>query len=345
MLHNDAVTIKDVAEKAGVSTATAARVMGNYGSTSEKTQRKVIQAARSLSYVPNAIAKSMRKHNTRTIGIIIGNIQAPFFSKLACAIENVADRAGYNVLICNTNERPEKEIIRLRSLFERRVDGIIVSSAQPCSEPLSEDVAFYYSGDTPVVMVDRKIDSLNCPLVQCDNIQGSYKAAKYLLELGHRKIGVLASNQFISSTRERIGGFKMALADYGLDFDEDMIRYCQEDHVSEVGPVITQDLLDAHPEITALYLLNNPIYKSAWIELKMRGARIAKDISLLGWGDVELAEAWDITVVTQPIREIGVCAAEMLVDMIENKHVNKRAIFFETALIHRSSCARPRTEP
>ena len=293
--HSESVTIKRVAERAGVSAATAARAMGKYGSVSEKTRRRVLDAARELSYVPNAIAKSMRVQRTRTIGAIIGDIQAPFFSKLAFAIEDFANRRGYNVLVCNTNEKPERELRHLQSLFERRVDGIILSSTQRFNSEMGQDIRRLYESEIPLVTVDRQVNGLKRPLVQCNNLGGSYQAGKYLLELGHRNIGVIASNQFVNSTREREAGFRMALAEYNLTLRPGMIRYCEESFITEAGRRITKDLLDDNPDITALYLLNNPLYRSAWLELKARGARIPEDISLLGWGDVELAEAWDIT--------------------------------------------------
>lgn len=338
-------TIKMVAQKAGVSVATAARVMGKYGSVSEETKARVIKTARELSYVPNAIAKSMRKQCTKTIGLIMGDIQAPFFSKIAFTIEEVFNRAGYNVLICNTNERSECELHHLRSLYERRVDGIIISSAQRYDRPLSDEMRGYYESDTPTVFVDRKVEGVNRPLVECDNLTGSYRAGKYLLDLGHRRIGVIASNQFINSTKERIQGFQNALSDYGVTLNRDMIRFCEESFVLESGRLVTQDLLSKHPDVTALYLLNHPVYKAAWFELKARSFQVPKDISVLGWGDAELSEAWDMSAVTQPIREIGVCAAEMLLEMIDGRQRKEfRKVIFETRIIHRSSCAKPRVD-
>jgi LacI family transcriptional regulator len=342
-LHIESVTIRRVAELAGVSAATAARAMGKYGSVSEKTRQRVLDAARELSYVPNGIAKSMRAQRTKTIGVIIGDIQAPFFSKLAFAIEDFANRRGYNVLVCNTNEKPEREIQHLRSLFERRVDGIILSSTQRFNCALSDEVRRLYESEIPLVTVDRQVNGLKRPLVQCNNLGGSFQAGKYLLELGHRNIGVIASNQFVNSTREREAGFRMALAEYDLTLGPGMIRYCEESFNTEMGRQITKDLLDKNPGITALYLLNNPLYRSAWLELKARGARIPEDISLLGWGDVELAEAWDITAVTQPIRSIGVRAAEILFDMIDSRARHEDdVVVFDTAIVYRSSCAKPR---
>ena len=341
--HSESVTIKRVAERAGVSAATAARAMGKYGSVSEKTRRRVLDAARELSYVPNAIAKSMRVQRTRTIGAIIGDIQAPFFSKLAFAIEDFANRRGYNVLVCNTNEKPERELRHLQSLFERRVDGIILSSTQRFNSEMGQDIRRLYESEIPLVTVDRQVNGLKRPLVQCNNLGGSYQAGKYLLELGHRNIGVIASNQFVNSTREREAGFRMALAEYNLTLRPGMIRYCEESFITEAGRRITKDLLDDNPDITALYLLNNPLYRSAWLELKARGARIPEDISLLGWGDVELAEAWDITAVTQPIQNIGIRAAEILFDMIDNRTRHEDdVVVFDTAIVYRSSCAKPR---
>lgn len=334
------VTIVDVAERAGVSTATAARVMGNYGSVSEKTRKRVQDCARELSYVPNAIAKSMRMQHTKTIGIIVGDIQAPFFGKLVLEVEAYASEKGYNLLICNTDERQERELMHLHSLFEHRVDGIIISPSVDTNKELPEEYQRFIDSDTPMVIFDRRIQQNRWPLIQCNNFDGSYEAAKYLLSLGHRRIGVTASNRNLSSMAERLGGFQKALAEYGVPYEPEMVRFCEESHRLEAARAVIGDLLDSHPDITVLYQLNNPLYRATWYELKGRGMKIPRDISMLGWGDEELAEAWGITAVTQPMKLLGYRIAEILFDMIENK--TDYAGYFEqmdTILVHRSSCA------
>lgn len=334
------VTIVDVAEMAGVSTATAARVMGNYGSVSEKTRKRVQDCARELSYVPNAIAKSMRMQHTKTIGMIIGDIQAPFFGKLVLEVEAYASEKGYNLLVCNTNERPERELMHLNSLFEHRVDGIAISSCMDANAALPAEYQRIIDSDTPIIFFDRRVDQKRWPTIQCDNYMGSYEATKYLLSLGHRRIGVTASNRSLSSMTERLAGFKAALADHGLPFDPELVRFCEESHRLEAARAVIGDLLDTHPDITVLYQLNNPLYRATWFELKSRGMEIPKDISLLGWGGEELAEAWEITTVTQPMKRLGRRIAEILFDMIENKTDYEE--YFEqmdTELVHRNSCA------
>ena len=336
------LTIKTVARFAGVSVATAARAMGGYGSISEDTRQRVMRAAEELNYVPNAIAQSMRRQSTKTIGVIVGDIQASFFSNLIYTIEEVANHAGYNVLICNTNEQVSRELVHLKSLYARRVDGIILSSSLEAGKEIQESDRHFYSGEIPIVLIDRKVDTLNRPIIQCDNVHGSYKAAKYLLELGHRNIGVIATKYALNSTKERVCGFRMALEEYGVEYNPCMVRYSDRSYLREEGRLVTQRLLDQHPDITALYILNNPLYKSAWFELKERGLKIPSDISVLGWGDIELAEAWNITVVTQPVKQIGIYAAETLFNMIHyGSQTSNTVTTLETTLIHRESCARP----
>lgn len=334
------ITIVDVAELAGVSTATAARVMGNYGSVSAKTRQKVQECARQLSYVPNAIAKSMRMQHTKTIGMIIGDIQAPFFGKLVLEVEAYAFKKGYNLLICNTNERPDRELMHLHSLFEHRVDGIVISPSADTCKKLSEDYQKIVASDTPIVFFDRQIRQSRWPMIQCNNFHGSYEATKYLLSLGHRRIGVTASNGNLSSMMERLEGFKKALAEYDVPFDPELLRFCEESHHLDVARGVIGDLLDGHPDITVLYQLNNPLYRATWFELKERGMKVPRDISLLGWGGEEVAEAWEITTVTQPMKMMGQRIAEILFDMIENK-ADYSGYFeqMDTVLMHRNSCA------
>lgn len=334
----NSITIKLVAEKAGVSVATAARVMGGYGSFSEKARKKVIKAAGELSYMPNAIAKSMRQKRTNTIGIVVSDIQAPFFSKLVWTIDNVVSKHGYNVLICNTDEITDKEIKHLRALYERRVDGLIVSSTLRNNVEISEEQRALYEGDIPVLFVDRRVNGINCPLVASDNYKGSYDGAKYLLELGHRKIGVIASNQNINSIKDRLDGFKAALKEYNVEFDENnMVSYCERAHIHEDAVASSYNFLLSHPDITAIYAINHPVYRATWSVLKSLNKKIPEEISILGWGDSELAEALQMTVITQPVRSMGTCAAEMMLDMIEGNSPSKEYIF-DTEIISRYSC-------
>lgn len=336
--EENSITIKLVAEKAGVSVATAARVMGGYGSFSDKARKRVIKAAEELSYMPNAIAKSMRQKRTNTIGIVVSDIQAPFFSKLVWTIDNVISQYGYNVLICNTDEVTNKEIKHLRALYERRVDGLIVSSTLRNNVVISNEQRALYEGDIPVLFVDRKVNGINCPLVASDNYRGSYKGAKYLLELGHRKIGVIASNQNINSIKDRLEGFKDALKEYDVEFDEsNMVSYCERAHIYEDAVASSYDFIESHPDITAIYAINHPVYRATWSVLKTMNKRIPEDISILGWGDSELAEALQMTVITQPVRSMGIRAAEMMLDMIEGKPISKECIF-DTEIISRYSC-------
>lgn len=334
----NSITIKLVAEKAGVSVATAARVMGGYGSFSEKARKKVIKAAGELSYMPNAIAKSMRQKRTNTIGIVVSDIQAPFFSKLVWTIDNVVSKHGYNVLICNTDEITDKEIKHLRALYERRVDGLIVSSTLRNNVEISDELRALYEGDIRVLFVDRRVNGINCPLVASDNYKGSYDGAKYLLELGHRKIGVIASNQNINSIKDRLDGFKAALKEYNVEFDENnMVSYCERAHIYEDAVASSYNFLLSHPDITAIYAINHPVYRATWSVLKSLNKKIPEEISILGWGDSELAEALQMTVITQPVRAMGTCAAEMMLDMIEGNSPSKEYIF-DTEIISRYSC-------
>lgn len=340
METRDSLTIKNVAKRAGVSIATAARAIGGYGSVSESARERVMAAAEELHYVPNAIAQSMRRQSTQTLGIVVGDIQAPFFSKMIYCVEEIANKAGYNVLICNNNERPEKELMHMRSLFSKRVDGIIVSSALPQDAHIDDMSAQFYQGEIPLVQCDRWVKAIHCPLVQCDNFKGSYEATKYLLDLGHRNIGVLASNYGASSMQERLGGYRKALEEYGVAYREDRICYCEKSYIPEEGRKLTKHMLKEFPEMTALYVLNNPLYRSAWLELRESGIKIPGELSVLGWGDDQLTEAWDIAVVTQPIEEIAARAVGLLFDMIQRKEVAMDTrILLDTKLIRSKSCA------
>ena len=180
---NNKLTIEDVARHAGISRATVGRVIGNYGSVSEKAREKVMQAVKELNFQPNAIAQSLRNQNTRTLAVIIGNIKNSYFSALVFSIENEAMKCGYNVLICNTNEQESKEINHLQTVYSKRVDGIILTSVYNADDLVPDHLRHLYENNVPIVLVDRKINGLDVDLVQSNNEEASYQATQHLISL------------------------------------------------------------------------------------------------------------------------------------------------------------------
>lgn len=341
MSEDRTITIDDVARLAGVSRATAGRVVGNYGSVSDKSRDRVLEAVKQLNYQPNLIARGLRSQSTKTIAVVVGNIRNTYSTALVYTVEKEAQKKGYNVLICTTHEDIEKEIKHLKDLSSKKVDGVILMSAYRADGSMNEDYREYYTGKLPIVFVDRNVPGIHRDVIQSENFVASYKATQYLLNMGHKKIGVIATSNF-STVQERIKGYREALIDEKVEFDESLIASVDE-LSDKMSRKVCHKFLGEHPEVTALYILNNSLCSGVLLDLKERKMKIPKDISLLVWDDEEYNELLDITTIEQPIAEIGKQAVRKLFDLIGESEdsVNYECKKLNPELIIRKSCAAP----
>ena len=342
MSDDRTITIDDVAKLAGVSRATAGRVVGNYGSVSEKSRERVWDVVRQLDYQPNLIARGLRSQTTKTIAVIVGSIRNTYSTALVYAVEKEAQKKGYNVLICTTHEDIEKELKHLKDLNSRKVDGVILMSAYRADANMDKKYKEFYISKLPIVFVDRNIPGINRDVIQSENFDASYKATKYLMDMGHRKIGIIATSNF-STVQERIKGYKAAFANAGIEYDESLIASVDElsDKMSRKE---CHEFLEEHPDITALYILNNSLCSGVLLDLKERQMKIPQDISLLVWDDEEYNELLDITTIEQPITEIGKQATRRLFELIgePEETTDFECKKLDPELIIRKSCTLPK---
>ena len=336
------ITIDDVARLAGVSRATAGRVVGNYGSVSEKSRERVWDAVRQLDYQPNLIARGLRSQTTKTIAVIVGSIRNTYSTALVYAVEKEAQKKGYNVLICTTHEDIEKELKHLKDLNSRKVDGVILMSAYRADANMDKNYKEFYISKLPIVFVDRNIPGINRDVIQSENFDASYKATKYLMDMGHRKIGIIATSNF-STVQERIKGYKAAFEDAGIEYDESLISSVDE-LSDKMSRKVCHEFLEEHPDITALYVLNNSLCSGVLLDLKERQMKIPQDISLLVWDDEEYNELLDITTIEQPITEIGKQATRRLFELIgePEETTDYECKKLDPELIIRKSCTLPK---
>jgi DNA-binding LacI/PurR family transcriptional regulator len=336
-------TLEDVAQRVKLSVATTGRALGGYGRISPATKERVLQAAKELNYHPNAIARGMKERRTRTIGLIVGNILNPFFSTIVRASEDTVSHYGFNVIVCNTDENPEKELAHAKILFERRVDGLIVAPTIFDNRRASEVVKDYYGKQVPTVFVDRIIRGIMVPSVSSDNAAGAYEATQHLLELGHKRIGVIVGKCSLTSMEGRIAGYKRALRDVGLEPDETLITDAIDVGVRG-GYAATHELLKRQQnKPTALLALNNLLVVGALNALKEAELHVPKDMSLICWDDFELAAHLTppLTVVDQPAYSIGSLAAEQLMKAItQNTKLEPLEVSLKQQLIVRQSTSR-----
>jgi len=339
--NTSSVTIADVAKNAGVSTATAGRVLGRYGSVKENTKERVLSVAKDLGYSPNEVARGLRSRRTKFIAVVVGSISNNFFGNVINAIEREAYGRGYNVIICNSHEDIETEQMQLKSLQGRMVDGIIISSAYTLAEMDRNDDWTLYKSDVPMLFIDRRVEKAKGNIIESNNFGGGYKATKYLIDLGHRCIGVIGTGGY-STISERIRGYRQALEESGIPYDKRIVAAILMGDEYKAAAA-ARAFMETNGDMTACMVLNNSLCMPLLLYLDEKGKRIPNDLSLISWDDSNMNKLLGITTVAQFPDRIGARAARCLIDMIEGKtHLTGRNTgFVETIdvdFIVRSSC-------
>jgi DNA-binding LacI/PurR family transcriptional regulator len=329
--------IKDVAKKAGVSVATVSRVLSNSNNVKKQTQEKVLKAVSELNYEINAVARNLRQEKTYSIGIILGNVLSQFYSVIAKSVEDTANKFGYNTILCNGDENPEKELNYLKVLKSNRVDGIIIT---PTGKNASYINHLINSG-THVVLLDRLIERVDCDTVLVDNVDGAYKAVKYLITKGYKKIGIVNGYLDRTTGAERLEGYLKALREAGIAKDNNLIKI--GDFKKESGEKLTKELLNQQNKPEAIFTTNIDMSIGTLIAIRELKLRIPEDIGIVCFDDSDWIEIFEppITVIRQPVYKLGSVASELLIKKIERKkedlNVQAEIITLNTELIIRNS--------
>jgi LacI family transcriptional regulator/LacI family repressor for deo operon, udp, cdd, tsx, nupC, and nupG len=307
-------SLLEVAQRAKVSIATVSRVLNKSDKVVPETRATVEQALRDLGYRPSRVARRLRMNtgHAHLVGLIIPDIQNPFYAEIARGVEDAAYAREYALLLCNSDENVEKERFYLDVMRAESVDGIVLP---PFDETDLAVVAMVKSG-MPVVCVDRSLSKVKTDLVEVDNYQGALDAVKHLIEKGHKSIGLIEGRSEVSTSRERRRGYLDALAAHGLTARKEHMR--AGDFKQESGRVLANELLDLRKPPTALFVCNNLMTVGALAALHHRGLRIPQEMALVGFDDFPWAEALDPppTVVRQPAYEVGRQAMELLLRRI-----------------------------
>ena len=328
------IRIRDVAKRAGVSTATVSHVLNGTRPTAEATRARVLAIVRELGYHPSAVARGLRTKSTGTLGVVLSDIRNPFFTALVRGIEDVVQANGLNLIVCNSDEDEKKAETYLRLLLAKRVEGLVFTPTGRANALLESFLAM----GIPVILIDRIAPGLTLPFVGVDNVQGAREAVAHLLDDGHRRIGVVAGLATVSTSTDRLEGYRLALADRGLAADAALIR---EGHSSvQGGEEAAGDLLALAQRPTALFTTNNLMTLGALKSCARLGLRCPDDVALCGFDDHEWAELFSppLTVVRQPTYEIGTTAARLLARAIHGEALPAEAVLLKTRLIVRASC-------
>ncbi|MCL4514289.1 MAG: LacI family transcriptional regulator [Firmicutes bacterium] len=307
-------TIRDVAQKAGVSVATVSRVVNDRPGYSAETRNKVLRVIEELGYQPNALARGLVSKRSRTVGVLIPNISSMVASEMLKGIEDAAHTIGQSVIVCNTDNNGERTLEYLQVLKEKQVDGIIVVSA-PIT-PLYHQK--FGEMQVPVVLVSTRYHDGNLPFVKVDDEKAAYHATAYLIKKGHEEIGMIAgSKDDRIAGIPRVEGYRKALSDHGIPIRDQYITYGNFGFQS--GMAGLERLLEAAPEITAIFCASDEMAAGALSLAHRRGIEIPDRLSLIGYDDSQLAEMTipPLTTLRQPLCQMGQEGLTMLMAMIE----------------------------
>jgi len=337
MPNNRQATIKIIADRARVSISTVSRVLSNQAKKyriSEKTEKVVLRIANELNYEPNQLARALRTKQTNTIGLIIPDISNPFFSSIARCIEIESRKAGYSVMICDSQEDTDIEKNSIKILGMRKVDGMIICPVGKESKYIS-DITKH---NIPVITVDRYFPDLKLSYVVSDNYNGSIHAVNHFVENDHRKIAFIQGLRDSSVNNDRLRGYKDALKKHGIQLKESYI--VGDDFGEQNGYISTKFLLSGSDRPTAIFAGSNLISLGAMRAITEENLKIPDDISIIAFDDQPYSEflSTPMTTVTQQKEEMGKISIKLMLDELKSKDVtDKKGIVVQTELIVRKS--------
>jgi LacI family transcriptional regulator len=328
------LTIKDIARLANVSTTTISRLLNDKTEgMSEDTRKRIHDIIKENNYQPSSIARGLVTKKTRTIGLIIPDISNPFFPDIVRGAEDEASKRGYNVFLCNSDYKEDKEAEYINVLKEKCVDGIIFTGNSIKTYGYLSDLV---DSSIPAIMMNSYKKTQNSYGVYFDNYKGGYIAAEHLVKCGHKRIGCITGPIDIKSSQDRLKGYKDVLIENGIEIDEGIIFEGQYDVIN--GEVSSNKLLK-DKSISAIFacsdLIAYGVYKTAY----SMGLKIPEDISIIGFDDIKFSSIIHpcLTTVKQPSIAMGLTAVDMLINLIEGKKLKRKNVDFNPELIIRDS--------
>jgi DNA-binding LacI/PurR family transcriptional regulator len=328
------VTIYDVARHAGVSAATVSRVLNGDLRVNEELRRRVLDSVAALDYRPNRLARNLRKRSTQTIGVVVPDIENPHFGEMVRAVEDTAYARGYRVLVCNTDETPEKQHGYLLELADERVRGVVLSP----SDPRDEAIAALLDSGIAVTAFDRQVADPRVDVVIADNVAGTRAATELVLAAGHTRVALIAGRQDVETGAERREGFELAMRAAGLE-----PRIADGGFRIEGGREAVATLLADPEPPTALVVANNLMTVGALLATRAAGLAIPGDLALVGIDDPVWASLIDppLTVVALDPAELGEAAADLLFARLDGDREPPRRVVLPARLTARGSGETP----
>ena len=332
-------TMQDVADLAKVSKTTVSHVINETRPVSEETRQRVLNSMKELGYQPNILARSLRKKETSTIGLIVPNNANPFYAEVSRGVESLSFEEGYNVILCNSDRNLQKEIAYTELLLKKRVDGILFVGAW-VGEQIQHLHEIHLQG-IPLAVVDRFTQDLDIDSVRIDNRLGGWLATSHLLGLGHRRISCIGGIPEFTPNAERITGYKKAMGDAGINVESELV--IRANFQFEGGYKAAQQLLSLDDRPTAIFACNDLTAIGAIRAATDLGYGVPDDLSVVGFDDIQMAQyaCPQLTTISQPMFEMGNLATEMLLERIRDTNIPRRERIFKPNLIVRQSTTKP----
>ena len=334
------VTLADIARELGVSKMTVSRAINNHPLIHAETRARVLEVARRLNYQPNQHARALATNRSYLIGIVVPDLMNLYFAEVARAIESIARPAGFQLVICSTDEDPTREIGEVEALLQR-TDGLIISSVLPPTE--AKAYRTMIKEGAKLVLVDRTMARLPCPMVATDNARVGRLATDHLIGLGYRRIGHLRGDAS-SVSADRFDGYKAALGEHHLPFDDRLVRACGL--LESQGYEAMRKWLADGNVAEAIFVVNDPAAIGAMQAMHEAGLQAGKDIAIVGAGNIHYGDMLRVplTTVSWSRSEMGQQAAQLLLNLItgESPAAKKQQIILPPELIVRASSKAPK---
>ena len=330
------VTMKDVARLSGVSSMTVSRVINGGDRVSPQTRQRVEQAIAELGYVPSRVARGLIRQKTHTLALIVPDVTNPFFTLIVRGAEDVARRADYRMLLCDTRADLTIEREAIEEMIAHRVEGIAIAPVSDRSRSHLRRLANY---GVPFVLIDRTVPGVDCDVVVGDSSGGARRLVEHLLELGHRRIGFIVESDEVSTARDRHAGYEQALRAAGLPVDPSLIVRSTVDPGGGFDGM--RRLLELDQPPTAVFTVNNLVALGAIEAVRAQGLEVPDDIALVCFDDIEYASRLYpfLTVMAQPAETLGALGTQLLLDRVEGRaRDHGRVVVLPAQFVVRRSC-------
>jgi LacI family transcriptional regulator len=330
------VTIKDVARRAGVSSMTVSRVINGSDRVSPGTRRRVEEAIQELGYVPSRLARGLIRQKTGTLALIVPDVANPFFTLIVRGAEDVARRADYRIILCDTRADLGLEREVVEEMLAHRVEGIVIA---PVSDRSRTHLHRLTRFGVPFVLIDRTIPGIDADVIVGDNVGGARRLVEHLISLGHRRVGFIVESDDVSTARDRRAGYEGALEAAGLPLDPSLVARTTVDPAG--GFEGMQRLLALDDPPTAVFTVNNLVALGAIEAVRAAGLDVPDDVALVCFDDIEYASRMYpfLTVMAQPAETLGSLGTQLLLERIDGRaRDHGRTVVLPAQFIVRKSC-------